>query len=110
MKTLLLRSATLVTLLLVTGASFAQGHGRHAAGRSGSAASPTALAYGTGYQARRMQEAEREGQRGRQATTKADAKCVPATAPTREPDPARAKEPGQTPAPARRDACAANKP
>lgn len=110
MKTLLLCNATLVTLLMVAGAAFAQGPGRHAAGRGSPAASPTDLAYGSGHQARRMQQAEREGQRARQATTKADDECAPSTTPSREPEPARAKEPGQNPAPARRDTCAATKP
>ena len=102
MKNLLLRNATLLTLLLMTGAAFAQGPGRHAGGRSGPTASPTGLAYGSGYQARRMQQAERESQRARQATTKTNDECAP--------EPARAKEPGQNPAPALRDTCAAKRP
>ncbi|MBT9499622.1 MAG: hypothetical protein IV092_00150 [Burkholderiaceae bacterium] len=110
MKTLLLRNATLLTLLLVTGSAFAQGPGRHAGGRSGLAASPTGLAYGSGYQARRMQQAERESQRARHATTTSKDECASATAPPREPEPARAKEAGQNPAPALRDTCAATKP
>ena len=109
-KTLLLRNATLVTLLMVAGAAFAQGPGRHAAGRGGPTASPTGLAYGSGYQARRMQQAEREGQRARQANTKTDDEYAPSTTPPSEPEPARAKEPGQNPAPAHRDTCAATKP
>ena len=112
MKTLLLRNAMLVTLLLLTGAAFAQGPGpgRHAGGRSGPTASPTGLAYGSGYQARRMQQAERESQRARQATTKTNDECATATAPPHEPEPARAKEPGQNPAPVLRDTCAAKRP
>jgi hypothetical protein len=110
MKTLLLRNATLLTLLLAAAAAFAQGPGRHAAGRGGPAVSPTGLAYGAGYQARRMQQVGREGQREGQATNQSDGACPPATRPARGPEPARAKEPGQTPAPARRDTCAATKP
>jgi hypothetical protein len=111
-KSPLPRNATLATLLLllVTGAAFAQGAGRHAAGRGGPAASPTGLAYGAGYQVRQMRQAEREGQRAHQANTKTDGECLPATTPARETEPASAKDAGQTRAPAHRDACVAAKP
>lgn len=113
MKTrLLLRKATLVTLLVVANAAFAQGHGRHGMGRGCPAASAPGLClgYGAGYQARRMQQAERDDQRIHQVAKSTDDECEPATTPTRGSEPARAKEPGQTPAPVRRDACVATKP
>jgi hypothetical protein len=111
-KTLLLRNAMLVTLLMVVSMAFAQGQGRHGMGRGCPAGSPPGLGlgYGAGYQARRLQQAEREDQRIHQATKRTDDECAPAMAPPREPEPARAKEPGQTPAPARRDTCVATKP
>lgn len=103
-------NATLATLVLVTGAAFAQGPERHTAGRSGPAASPSGLGYGAGYQARRVQQAEREGAPARQANTKTEGHCAPATTPPSASEPARSKDSGQTPASARRDAWVATKP
>ena len=110
MKTALLRITALAAVLLVTAAACAQGPGRHAVGRPAAATSPAGLGYGAGYHARRMQQAEREDQRARQATTRSEGECTPLTPPRSEPEPARANDPGQNLAPARRDACVATKP
>lgn len=110
MKTPLLRYAKLVTLLFLTGTAIAQGMGRHAMGRGSSAATPPGLGYGAGYQARRMQQAERDGQRMHQNTKRTTGECPSAVTPHGEPDLARAKEACQAPSPARRDACAETKP
>lgn len=109
-KTPLLRHAALVTLLLVAEAAAAQGGGRHAAGRNPTSAAPAGLGYGAGYHARRLQQATRDDQRARPADPKADTACTPAASPGREPEPARAGDPGPSTAPARRDTCAAARP